>query len=419
YYIAAVNIETTYHALTTQGTGEEAYEPFEGIVLTDTFQITEDGDTLDEVIFPQNNERITRQLATPINVIVGNPPYSVGQGSANDLNANTGYPTLDARITETYAKLSTATNKNSLYDSYLRAFRWATDRIGDKGIVAFVSNGGWIDGNTADGLRLTLTDEYSRIYVYNLRGNSRTAGELAKREGGNVFDVRVGISIFIGIKDPAHAGTCELLYKDIGDYLTREEKLTTITNSALDTLNWETITPNTHGDWLNQRSDDFPTWPVIGEKRPDPGQVTIFNTFSAGLQTNRDAWVYNSSKATLESNVRRLIDNYTAQHEPFAPHCRSHGITKPTEKDVTAYLRQAPEAADPRNIKWSRSLRQHLARSRSIRLEDEHLTIGLYRPFFKQHAYFDRYLNHERGQTPSMFPTPHHTNIGFYILGLG
>src|SRR5699024_9626740 len=147
--------------------------------------------------------------------------------------------------------------------------------------------------------------------------------------------------------------------------------------------------------------------------------VTIFNTFSAGLQTNRDAWVYNSSKATLESNVRRLIDNYTAQHEPFAPHCRSHGITKPTEKDVTAYLRQAPEAADPRNIKWSRSLRQHLARSRSIRFEDEHLTIGLYRPFFKQHAYFDRYLNHERGQTPSMFPTPHHTNIGFYILGLG
>src|SRR5699024_11197812 len=171
FYIAAVNIETTYHALPRtdgQAESEQVYEPFEGIVLADTFQITEDGDTLDELIFPQNNERILRQLNTPINVIVGNPPYSVGQTSANDLNANVSYPTLDKRITDTYAKYSTARNKNSLYDSYLRAFRWATDRIGEAGIVAFVSNGGWIDGNTADGIRLTLTDEYSKIYVYNL-----------------------------------------------------------------------------------------------------------------------------------------------------------------------------------------------------------------------------------------------------------
>src|SRR5699024_3382766 len=174
YYIAAVNIETTYHALHAG----QKYESFEGIVLADTFQITEDGDTLDERIFPANNERITRQLATPINVIIGNPPYSVGQSSANDLNANVDYPTLDARIGATYAKRSTATLKRSLYDSYLRAFRWATDRIGEAGIVAFVSNGGWIEGNTADGVRLTFAEEFSRLYVYNLRGNARTAGEL-------------------------------------------------------------------------------------------------------------------------------------------------------------------------------------------------------------------------------------------------
>src|SRR5699024_9084291 len=129
-------------------------------------------------------ERITRQLATKINVIVGNPPYSVGQTSANDLNANMAYPTLDARIAGTYAKRSTATNKNSLYDSYLRAFRWATDRIGEAGIVAFVSNGGWIDGNTADGIRLTLGDEYATLYVYNLRGNMRKANW--REEGGQI-----------------------------------------------------------------------------------------------------------------------------------------------------------------------------------------------------------------------------------------
>ncbi|GAA4826359.1 hypothetical protein GCM10023353_39470 [Tomitella cavernea] len=183
YYIAAVNIETTFHAL-PEVDGDGGYRPFEGIVLADTFQITEDGDSLDDVMFPQNNERILRQLGVPINIIVGNPPYSVGQNSANDLNANIAYPTLDTRITGTYAKRSTAQLKNSLYDSYLRAFRWATDRIGDAGIVAFVSNGGWIDGNTADGIRLSLAQEYARIYVYNLRGNQRTAASFpAKRAG--------------------------------------------------------------------------------------------------------------------------------------------------------------------------------------------------------------------------------------------
>lgn len=202
YYVAAVNIETTYHALVDQG-GDAAYVPFEGIVLADTFQITESGDSLDAEMFPQNNARIIRQNDTRINVVIGNPPYSVGQTSANDLNANVGYPTLDGRIADTYAKLSTATNKNSLYDSYLRAFRWATDRIGDSGVVAFVSNGGWVDGNTADGIRLSMAEEYAHIYVYNLRGNQRTAGELSRKEGGKVFGSgsRNTVAIFIGIKN--------------------------------------------------------------------------------------------------------------------------------------------------------------------------------------------------------------------------
>ena len=232
YYIAAVNIETTYHAIA----GKPEYEPFPGICLADTFQASEAGDELDLKIFPANNDRITRQLSTPINVIVGNPPYSVGQGSANDLNANLKYPTLDGRITATYAARSTATNKNSLYDSYLRAFRWGTDRIGGQGIVAFVANGGWIDGNTADGIRLSLADEYSTLYIFNLRGNSRTAGDIAKKEGGNVFNVRVGIAILIGVKDANHTGPCRIHYCDIGDYLSREEKLATIDAATLDNL---------------------------------------------------------------------------------------------------------------------------------------------------------------------------------------
>ncbi|WP_342215179.1 type ISP restriction/modification enzyme, partial [Nocardia farcinica] len=412
YYIAAVNIETTYHALTGKEAAAE-YSPFEGIVLADTFQITENGDSLDSMIFPQNNERITRQNATPINVVIGNPPYSVGQTSANDLNANISYPTLDARIADTYAKHSTATNKNSLYDSYLRAFRWATDRIGNKGIVAFVSNGGWIDGNTADGIRLSLADEYSRIYVYNLRGNQRTAGELSRKEGGKIFGSgsRNTVAIFIGIKNPEHTGPCEIYYRDIGDYLTREDKLRIIAEGTLTSIDWQTITPNTHGDWTNQRNDEYQAWPAIGEKKPQPGQVTVFSVHSSGLKTNRDSWVYNYSKSAVESNVRRMLDFYNNHVDNFATHCAEHAVT-----DRKNAADQFVET-DPTKISWSGSLRADFAACKRHTLDPAAFTLGLYRPFSKQHTYFNAALNERRYQLPSMFPTPHHKNIGIVVTG--
>lgn len=183
YYIAAVNIEAAYHSLVDDGT----YTPFEGIVLTDTFQLAENPATLEATMFPDNNRRVARQRALDIRVIVGNPPYSVGQTSANDDNPNQPYPVLDARVAATYAARSTATLKNSLYDSYIRAIRLATDRIGDQGVIALVSNGGWIDSNTADGFRQTLAEDFDVVYCYNLRGNQRTAGELSRREGGKIF----------------------------------------------------------------------------------------------------------------------------------------------------------------------------------------------------------------------------------------
>ena len=194
YYIAAVNIEETYHERLQvkhliEGNGADVkYESFPGIVLTDTFQINErDGDMLDQ-IFPINSKRVLKQKDTPIRVVLGNPPYSAGQSSANDNNANLSYPRLDQSIANSYAEHSTATNKNSLYDSYIRAFRWASDRIGEEGIVAYVSNGSWIDGNAMDGFRRCLAEEFSSIYCFNLRGNQRTSGELsAQGEGGKIF----------------------------------------------------------------------------------------------------------------------------------------------------------------------------------------------------------------------------------------
>ncbi|OBB87978.1 DEAD/DEAH box helicase [Mycolicibacterium peregrinum] len=403
YYIAAVNIETTYHALT-----DAAYSPFEGIVLADTFQITEDGDSLDTEMFPQNNSRIARQITAPIHIVVGNPPYSVGQDSANDLNANLAYPTLDKRIADTYAARSTATSQRTLYDSYLRAFRWATDRIGDHGIVAFVSNGGWIDGNTADGIRLSLADEYSRIYVYNFRGNMRKTNW--REEGGQIFGAgsQATIAVFLGIKHPTDTGPCEVLYRDIGDNLTRDEKLAIVAASALDTAEWQPITPNSHGDWINQRSDNFTAWPAIGDKKQPSSAV--FSNYSLGLATGRDAWCYNFSDAALRTNIDRTITFYNQQVEGYAAWCERNQIAD-RKGNVDRFI-----DSDATKISWNRNARQDLARGMRYSFKPSAIRVSAYRPFTRLNGYFEREFNAMVYQLRSIFPTPQHFNTGILVL---
>lgn len=326
YYVSAVNIETTYNALreeAAQRNGEPVpeYVPFSNIALADSFQIHEDGDILDLTVFKNNNDRIVRQKEAPINVIVGNPPYSVGQTSANDNNANLKYPTLDARIAETYAAKSTATNKNALYDSYLRAFRWATDRIDNQGVVAFVSNGGWIDGNSGDGVRLSMAEDFTDLYAFNLRGNMRSADWRA--EGGQIFGSgsQTTIAVFIGVKDPNKADFT-LRYAETPDGSSRDEKLKMVENSTADVIDWQPITPNKEGDWLDQRSDEFAAWPVIGEKK---GKSTkFFTTFSAGLKSGRDVWSYSSATAQLVEKSRRM-SRTMAKHKGC---CETPGLMK-------------------------------------------------------------------------------------------
>ncbi|VEG15811.1 helicase [Mycolicibacterium phlei] len=406
YYVAAVNIESTYHALAGKTEADE-YEPFPGIVLADTFQISESDDTFDAEMFPQNNERITKQLATKINVIVANPPYSVGQDSANDNNANIKYPTLDKHIENTYAKRSTATNKNSLYDSYIRAFRWASSRIGDTGVVAFVSNGGWIDGNTQDGMRLTLAADYSDIYVYNLRGNQKDSNW--KAEGGKIFGSgsQNTIAIFIGVKDPASTTPRAIHYRDIGDYLTRDDKLRILDSDDIEAVEWESITPNKHGDWINHRDDNYGSYPAIGDK--DTKTLRVFQVHSGGLKTNRDLWVYNYSIQSLHNQLKRMITFYNQHVKEF------------TSKHEAASLSDRKKAAagfgssDPSKISWSGTLRSELASLRAVEYSAEAVRTGTYRPFEKQHVYFDKVLNERRYQLPTMFPTPHHRNTGIVL----
>ena len=420
YYIAAANIEVTYRDLVRDDAppavaddGDSAdpaqagYTPFNGIVLTDTFQMTEDGGTLDQSMFVANNERATSQLKQKIQVIVGNPPYSVGQESANDNNANQHYPSLDATIEATYAARSTGTNKNSLYDSYLRAIRWASDRIGKAGVIGFVTNGGFIDGNTADGVRLTLAEEFSHLYVYNLRGNQRTAGELSKREGGKVFDSgsRATVAVTFLVKDPAHEGPAVLHYRNIGDYLSREDKLRIVEESQIDTLEWETITPNAQGDWINQRDPNYESWQPICE-----GQEPIFTSYTAGLQTNRDAWVYNFSLLSLRDSAQRLIETYNEERE------RIHR-TRAADLKAGAKVRDLV-TNDETRIKWTSGLYSDLAKNHIISYDAGATYCSLYRPFCKQWLNASDGIIHRPAVLRRYFPTPGHDNIGFYLTGV-
>lgn len=291
YYIAAINIESVYHSLVI-----DDYKPFTGICLADTFAMYEN----DLVSHSDNSERQQRQKVLDITVIMGNPPYSAGQESANDNNANMSYPILDTRIRNTYVQYSKATLNNSLYDSYIRAIRWATDRINDKGVIGFVTNGGYLNSNSADGLRKCLADEFSSLYVFDLRGNQRTSGERSKKEGGKIFGSgsRAPIAISLLIKNPNAKQMGQIYFYDIGDYLTRGDKLAVIDNfKSIDGIkDWQTIIPDEFNDWLNQRDKNFDNYILIGSKNKDNIEMVIFNNYSGGLASSRDAWVYNFSK---------------------------------------------------------------------------------------------------------------------------
>ena len=398
YYIATANIEVAYRELAAQAeitpppTHESGYVPFTGIVLTDTFQMTEDGDTLDETVFTANNQRVKAQNDLDIRVIVANPPYSVGQNSANDNNANLKYPTLDSHIEETYVKRSTAVNKNSLYDSYIRAIRWATNRIKDAGIIGFVTNGGFIDSNTADGLRLTLADEFAEIWVLNLRGNQRTAGELSRKEGGKIFGggSRATVAITLLVKDPTHTGPARIHYHDIGDYLSREQKLRIIDQAHLDSLDWQTLTPNPQGDWINPRDPHFDTWQPIGGK-DSPGGIFVLRT--RGLATARDAWVYDHSRDKLEERVERMVTAYNRHADD----------------------RELPANLDAKEFSWNRADKSAVTKGVHYRFDRNRIFSGAYRPFDRQFVCFDRQLNDMVYRLNEVFPTPRHRNRGMYL----
>lgn len=406
YYVAALNIEETFHGLV----GGD-YRPFGGIVLTDSFQLYEKQD-VDEIagleVFPVNNERAMAQRSAKIRVVVGNPPYSVGQGSANDNNANIKYPHLDDRISRTYAARSTSTNKNNLYDSYIRAIRLASDRIGSSGVVCFVTNNGFLDSNTAAGVRLALQEEFSSIYVYNLRGNSRMAGDAARREGGNIFDIRVGVSIVMLVRNSEKPVGARIYYSESTDFSTKSDKLLEIREArTFSGLGLREIFPNSDGDWINQRSEKFSEFFPIAEKGKSRQRIaSVFSDYSAGVKTNRDAWMYNFDPSSLERAVKVTIDFYNSERDRL--------LGQVSKANINEQIR-----TDTKKISWTDGTKNDLLRDRPYVFDSSKIVSATYRPFVKQFLYFDRNLNERVYQIPKLFPKHGSGNIGFYYVGMG
>lgn len=423
YYIAAVNIENAFHDQTEDpddGIGKAKYIPFDGICLTDTFQLGEsdDGDKLFSDMFPQNSKRVQAQKKAPLRVIIGNPPYSVGQTSANDNAKNQAYPKLDKRISDTYQAKDTGTGKRALYDSYVKAFRWASDRIDPEngGVIAFVTNAGWIDGNAMAGFRKCFEEEFSSIYVFNLRGNQRTSGELSRKEGGKIFGSgsRTPIAITFLVKNPeSKTKAAEIHYRDIGDYLTREEKLQLITKSSSilnDQPSWTLLSPNVHGDWISQRNDAFNTLVPMGDK--DKGSTSTFfkPEFSFGVLSSRDTWVWNFSANAVHRNMKNTIEFYNEERERY--HAAKSNDASLKVENFVRY--------DSTKITWdTRKLRGAIQKNHTLEFTPQSIRTGLYRPYCKQKLYFNKDLNHSLFNQPSFFPLPSIENLLICISGPG
>ncbi|GAA5099154.1 type ISP restriction/modification enzyme [Bartonella acomydis] len=404
YYIAAINIESTYHSLI-----KGDYIPFKHIGLVDTFQTLKEKNLIDGIL-KENSEYLELQKNLNIKVIFGNPPYSVGQKSENDNAKNSPYPILDDRIRETYAAQSKVTNIRALYDSYIRAIRWASDRIDNAGVIGFVSGSGYVEKPTMDSLRKSLAKEFTSIYVLNLRGDIRKnmLSNGKAKEGENVFGngSMTGIAVTLFIKNPNVSEECKIYYHDIGNNLTTKEKLTALEYfGSIEGITrenaWQMITPDEHGDWLGQRDNSFKAflamgYKTIGDKKSHDKK--LFEIYSCGVKTCRDAWVYNASHKALTKNMRNMITFYNSEVERFN-NAYSHADHKTRTKVVDNFVN-----SDERKISWSYNAKRDLLKGKSFNFKEDYLTKSLYRPFTQQWLYYNRDLNDGVYQMLCIFP---------------
>ena len=411
YYIASMNIEHEFY----EATGD--YRPFEGICLVDTFELAENRQL--PLFAPDNTRRVETQQETPMFVVIGNPPYNVGQVNENDNNKNRKYETMDARVKDTYAKASTATNKNALADPYIKAVRWASDRIGDEGVVAFITNSGFLDGVAFDGMRKHLHQDFNRVYILDLKGNVRKD---SMREGipigekHTVFGLAamVGIAVTFFVKSYQRQDH-KIYYSEVDWKATRQEKFNLIENAvSVNGIKWKELAPDKNHTWLTEGLHaEFETFIPIGTKeaKAEKGEAVdvIFKQYSRGIETCRDAWAYSFNRNALTENMSRMIDTYNEQVFKWEQRANR-------DVNVDNFV-----VYDDKKISWSSSLKQKLKSGQFTEFRDTKIRQSLYRPFTKSNLYFDRVMNHRVGMFPSCFPMPETEteNRVIFVSGVG
>lgn len=403
YYVADVNIESVFHELVAR----DQYLPYDGICLTDTFQLNESGDNdIFSQLFPVNSERVIKQKKAPVRVVIGNPPYSVGQKSADDNAQNNRYPKLQKRIYDTYVKSNTVSSSKAVYDSYIKAFRWASDRISsckDNGIIGFITNSGWIDSVGFAGFRDALTKEFSDIYVVDLKGGIRgKSKEATQKEGQNVFDIMIGVAVVILVKK-IHSKESNIYYHNIGDYLKRKDKLRLLQNYKSITsqkISWEKIIPNDKKDWINQRDGAFDDLIALcPEKKFDKSTKSHFETYSLGIASSRDSWVWNFGKSIVKSNMNDSIRFYNKIREDLVR----------GNKEALIY--------DKTKVSWNDSLIDKCHKNIEIIYEDKYITNGIYRPFCKESIYYSKDWIQRTYQQLKLYPSPDLKNLCICVSG--
>lgn len=402
YYVASMNLEATYHDLVS----DQEYEPNPVMIWTDTFA-DHDAKTLFSTSLAENNARLAKANDLDIRVIIGNPPYSVGQEKQSDNNENEHYDKLDNRISETYASRTNVTLKNSLYDSYIRAYRWASDRIKDKGVIGFVTNAGWIESNSADGMRKCMAEEFNSIYVFHLKGNARTQGEQRRKERDNIFGEgsRAPVAIVLLVKNPDDPEKGKIYFHAVDDYLTRGEKLAQLTKAeSVQNIEWQRIYPDKHGDWLKQRDCSFAHFMKIDAPKfkKQKSEKSVFPPSVNGVKTDRDAWTYNSSKNALNESVERLIRGY------------EETLSLSEEMPVEEAIKQV-------KLPWTRLLKSKLEKKASIVYNSDKVRTSIYRPYFLQKLYYDKNggVIERPGRWDKLFPTSSSENLAICVTGVG
>ena len=392
YYIASMNIEHEFY----EATGR--YQSFEGVCLVDTFELAEDRQLL--LLTPENTQRVEEQKNTPMFVIIGNPPYNAKQVNESDNSKNRKYPTMDARVKETYSQESTASNKNQLSDPYVKAIRCASDRIGAEGVIALVTNNSFIDGVAFDGMRKHLADDFDGIYILDLGGNVRKNPKLSGTTH-NVFGIQVGVSInfFVKKRDNANSQS-EIFYARLDECWRKDHKYRYLDSKQhYRKIEWKPITPDWRYTWLTEGLHaEFEDFIPIGTKEAKEARSeavdVIFKHYGRGVATSRDAWVYNFNQNALTKNMNRLIGTYNAEVDRWERRADR-------DANVDDFV-----ISDEAKISWSESLKRNLQRGKTADFSLDKMRSSLYRPFMKSNLYFDRIMNERVYIFPSILPTP-------------